>query len=72
MIRDLRYAGLTLLRSPIFTLTATLALALAIGANAAIFGLVDALWFRPPGVHDASSLVRVFATTSSEHESRGR
>ena len=68
MIRDLRYAGLTLLRSPIFTLTATVALALAIGANAAIFGLVDALWFRPPGVHDASSLVRVFATTSSEHE----
>ena len=28
MIRDLRYAGLTLLRSPIFTLTATVALAL--------------------------------------------
>ena len=52
MTRDFRYAVHTLLRNPLFTLTATLALGLAIGANAAIFGLIDALWFRPPGVLD--------------------
>src|SRR5688572_24123700 len=68
MIRDFRYAALALLRSPVFTLTATVALGLVIGANAAIFGLVDALWLRPPGVRDSSSLVRVFATTSTEQE----
>ena len=68
MIRDVRHAALALLRSPVFTLTATLALGLAIGANAAIFGLVDALWLRPPGVRNPSALVRVFATTSTEQE----
>ena len=68
MTRDLRYAARALLRSPLFTCTATLALALAIGANAAIFGLVDALWFRPPGVRSPSALVRVFATTSTDRQ----
>ena len=68
MTRDLRYAATALLRSPMFTVTATLALGLAIGANAAIFGLVDALWFRPPGVRSPSSLVRVFATSSTERQ----
>jgi predicted permease len=66
MTRDFRDAARALLRTPLFTCTATLALALAIGANAAIFGLVDALWFRPAGVRNPSTLVRVFATTSTE------
>lgn len=68
MTRDLRYAARALVRSPLFTSMVTLALALAIGANAAIFGLVDALWFRPPGVRNPSTLVRVFATTSTERQ----
>jgi predicted permease len=63
MWRDLRYAVVTLLRTPIFTLAATLALGLAIGANATIFGLVDGLWFRPPGVRQPETLVRVFSKT---------
>ena len=68
MTRDLRYAARALRRSPLFTATAALALALAIGANAAIFGLVDALWFRPPGVRNPSTLVRVLATTPTERQ----
>jgi predicted permease len=63
MWRDLRFAARSLWRSPTFTLTATLALGLAIGANGAIFSLVDGLWFRPPGVRDPGDLVRVIATT---------
>jgi predicted permease len=66
MWRDLKQAALALRVNPLFTLAAVLALGLAIGANAAIFGLVDALWFRPPAVTQPRSLVRVFSTTESD------
>jgi predicted permease len=69
MLRDLRNAARALATARTFTISAFLALALAIGANGAIFALVDALWFRPPGVRDAATLVRVYATTASDPES---
>jgi predicted permease len=51
--------GLRLLkRSPVFTATAALSLAIGIGANTAIFTVANALLFRPPsGIADPSSLV---------------
>jgi hypothetical protein len=42
-----------------------LALGLAIGANGAIFSLVDGLWFRPPGIRSPGAIVRVFSTTTT-------
>lgn len=66
MWRDIRHAVRALAHAPGFTFTATLALALAIGANGAIFGLVDALWLRPPGVRDPGTLVRVFVTADTQ------
>jgi predicted permease len=66
MCRDLRHAAASLWRSPIFTLSAVAALGLAIGANATIFGLIDGLWFRPPGAAHAGRLVWIYATTPEE------
>jgi predicted permease len=69
MWRDLRYAIQGLLRTPAFTVAALTAIGLAVGANAAIFGLVDALWLRPPGVANPGQLVRVFGTTPTDASS---
>ncbi|HTE46429.1 MAG TPA: ABC transporter permease [Gemmatimonadaceae bacterium] len=60
ILLDVRYAARGLLRRPGFTTTAPICLAVGIGANAAMFGVVDALLLRPPaGVHDPCSLVWV-------------
>ena len=68
MWADIRYALQGFWRSPAFTISATLALGLAIGANATIFSLVDGLWLRPPGAPRTSELVRIFSTTPTERE----
>ena len=59
IVRDLRYAVLSLTSRPAFTLTVIATLALGIGANAAIFTLVDALLLRPLPVSHPEQLVIV-------------
>ncbi|HEX7023428.1 MAG TPA: ABC transporter permease, partial [Gemmatimonadales bacterium] len=61
--RDVRYAVRGLRRSPGFTLTVVLTLGLGIGANAAMFGVIDRLMFRPfPYLRDPGSVHRVYLT----------
>jgi putative ABC transport system permease protein len=58
-MHDLRHAVRGLRRSPAFTATAVLLLALGIGANTAIFSLIDAVMLRALPVRDAQRLERV-------------
>jgi predicted permease len=54
--QDLRYASRQLVKSPGFTAAAVLSLALGIGANSAIFGLMDAVIFRTMPVANPGAL----------------
>src|SRR5512132_1893215 len=58
--RDLRYAARTLGRSPGFTIAAVLTLTLGIGANTAIFSLLDAVVFKPLPVPQSDQLFTLY------------
>jgi hypothetical protein len=60
LAQDVRFSLRTLLKSPGFVLFAVLALALGLGANAAIFGVVDVVLLRPLPFRNTGRLVEVW------------
>jgi len=62
ILKDVRYACRSLVKRPGFTCVAVLTLALGIGANTAIFSVINALVLSPPLLNDADRVVAVWPT----------
>jgi predicted permease len=70
LLHDLRYALRQLRRTPTFTVSAIACLALGIGANTAIFSVINAVLVRPLPYPDPDRLMWVFGANESRHRDR--
>jgi putative ABC transport system permease protein len=71
IIQDIKFGLRMLLKSPSLSIVATIALALGIGANTAIFSVVNAVLLRPLPFPNPDSLVALFETDTQRARVRG-
>jgi hypothetical protein len=72
LLQDLQYGYRQLWKSPGFTITAVLTLAIGIGANTASFSIMDAVVLRPVAVPDLDHVVAVYEQKDHGEAQRGR
>ena len=65
ILNDLKYAWRTLRKMPVFTAIAVLSIGLGIGANTAIFSVVNAVLLTPPPFKDADRIVVLWETNET-------
>ena len=71
LFQDTRYALRQLVKYPGFSTIAILTLALGVGANIAVFSVIDALLLRPLPFHDADRLARIYDANRESGELHG-
>jgi len=69
--QDLRYATRVLVKKPGFTTVAVLSLALGIGANTAIFTVVNAVFLHPLAIEDPAHVVEMFTRDNKTVQAAG-